>query len=41
VSENICLKHYMNTTWVSRPIEPDMPSPEELFGEFYDPEMDQ
>ncbi len=36
VSENICLKHYMNTTWVSVPIPKDMPSDEELFGEFYD-----
>lgn len=41
VSENICLKHYMNTTWVSRPIPADMPSPEELFGEFYDPALDE
>lgn len=41
VSENICLKHYMNTTWVSRPIPEDNPSPEELFGDFYQPEMDQ
>lgn len=41
VSENIALKHYMNTTWVSRPIPADMPSPEELFGDFYVPEMDQ
>ncbi|MHC1759961.1 MAG: aldehyde dehydrogenase family protein [Negativicutes bacterium] len=41
VSENICLKHYMNTTWVSRPIPSDMPSDQELFGEFYDPEMDK
>ena len=41
VSENICLKHYLNTTWVSRPIAVDMPSPEELFGDFYVPEMDQ
>lgn len=41
VSENICLKHYMNTTWVSRPIAYDCPSPEELFGEFYDPAMDE
>lgn len=40
VSENICLKHYMNTTWVSRPIPYDMPTPEELFGEFYVPELD-
>ena len=41
VSENICLKHYMNTTWVSRPIPYDCPPPEELFGEFYDPAMDE
>jgi len=37
VSENITLKHYMNTTWVSRPIPEDRPSDQELFGEFYDP----
>lgn len=41
VSENICLKHYMNTTWVARPIPADMPSPQELFGDFYVPEMDE
>lgn len=41
ISENICLKHYMNTTWVSTPIPEDMPSPEELFGDFYDPELDK
>lgn len=35
VSENIALKHYMNTTWVARPIPEDMPSQQELFGEFY------
>jgi sulfoacetaldehyde dehydrogenase len=34
-SENINLKHYMNITWVSRPIPPDRPSEQELFGEFY------
>lgn len=34
-SENISLKHYMNTTWVSRPIAEDKPSERELFGEFY------
>lgn len=34
-SENINLKHYMNVTWVSRPIPPDRPSEQELFGEFY------
>lgn len=36
VSENIHLKHYLNTTWVSVPIKEDKPSDEELFGEFYD-----
>ncbi len=34
-SENIHLKHYMNVTWVSRPIPEDRPSERELFGEFY------
>jgi sulfoacetaldehyde dehydrogenase len=34
-SENINLKHYMNVTWVSRPIPPDRPGDQELFGEFY------
>ncbi len=34
VSENICLKHYMNTTWVARPMPYDMPDNEWLFGEF-------
>jgi sulfoacetaldehyde dehydrogenase len=34
-NENIALKHYMNVTWVSRPIAEDRPSEEELFGEFY------
>jgi len=34
-NENISLKHYMNVTWVSRPIAEDRPSEEELFGEFY------
>ena len=33
-NENISLKHYMNVTWVSRPIPEDRPSDEELFGEF-------
>jgi sulfoacetaldehyde dehydrogenase len=37
-SENISVKHYMNTTWVSRPIAEDKPSEEELLGEFYDSE---
>jgi sulfoacetaldehyde dehydrogenase len=34
-SENIHLKHYMNVTWVSRPIAEDRPSEAELFGEFF------
>ena len=34
-NENIALRHYMNVTWVSRPIPEDRPSDEELFGEFY------
>lgn len=34
-NENIGVKHYMQTTWVSRPIPEDRPSDEELFGEFY------
>ena len=41
VSENITLKHYMNTTWVARPLPTDMPSNEELFGDFFKPGMDE
>jgi sulfoacetaldehyde dehydrogenase len=40
VSENVHLKHYMNTTWVSVPIKEDKPSDEELFGSFYDPDLE-
>jgi len=36
VSENVHLKHYLNTTWVSVPIKADQPSDKELFGDFYD-----
>jgi len=39
-NENISLKHYMNVTWVSRPIPEDKPSEEELFGEFYGSAVD-
>jgi sulfoacetaldehyde dehydrogenase len=35
-SENVSLRHYLNTTWVSRTIAEDRPSDEELFGDFYD-----
>ena len=38
-NENIHLKHYMNVTWVSRPIPEDRPSEAELFGEFYNTAM--
>ena len=38
-NENVSLKHYMNFTWVSRPIAEDRPSDEELFGEFYGTEV--
>lgn len=41
VSENITLKHYMNTTWVARPLPEDMPSNQELFGEFFQEGMDE
>jgi len=34
-NENVSLKHYLNVTWVSRPIPEDKPSEAELFGEFY------
>ncbi len=39
-SENIHLKHYMNVTWVSRPIAEDRPSEQELFGEFFGTPVD-
>ncbi|PWT92563.1 MAG: aldehyde dehydrogenase [Proteobacteria bacterium] len=37
-NENISLKHYMQVTWVSRPIPEDRPAEAELFGEFYNSE---
>jgi sulfoacetaldehyde dehydrogenase len=37
-NENIALKHYMNVTWVSRPIPEDRPSEADLFGEFHNSE---
>ena len=37
-NENISLKHYLNYTWVSRPIGEDRPHESELFGEFYNTE---
>lgn len=41
ISENVHLKHYMNTTWVSVPIKEDKPSDRELFGDFYDPALEE
>ena len=38
-NENISLKHYMNVTWVSRPIAEDRPPEAELFGEFFNSEI--
>ncbi len=38
-NENVALKHYMNVTWVSRPIAEDRPSDAELFGEFYNSDI--
>ena len=38
-NENVALKHYMNVTWVSRPIPEDKPPDAELFGEFYNSEI--
>lgn len=41
-AENIHLKHYMNLTWVSREYdEKDWMTDEELFGEFYDAELEK
>ena len=34
-NENVTLKHYMQTTWVSRPIPANRPSDAEIFGDFY------
>lgn len=36
-SENIGLKHFMNVTWVSRPIPEAVPSDDELFGDLVVP----
>ena len=38
-NENVSMKHYMNVTWVSRPIPEDRPSDEELLGEFFNSEI--
>lgn len=33
-SENITYKHFMNTTWISYPIEEHVPTDDELFGKY-------
>ncbi len=38
-NENVSLKHYMQVTWVSRPIPEDRPSEAELFGAFLNTEV--
>lgn len=38
-NENVSLKHYMQLTWVARPIPEDRPSEVELFGEFLNSEI--
>ena len=38
-NENVHLKHYMNVTWVSRPLPEDRPPDAELFGEFNNSEI--
>jgi len=35
-TENIHWKHFLNVTWISKPIEPVKPSKEEIFGEIWD-----
>ncbi len=41
-SENSHLHHYMNITWVSKEYDkPDWMTDDELFGEFYDPELEK
>jgi sulfoacetaldehyde dehydrogenase len=34
-TENIHWKHYLNVTWVSKPIEPVVPDQEALFGDYW------
>ncbi|SEG67500.1 sulfoacetaldehyde dehydrogenase [Bryocella elongata] len=34
-NENVSLKHYMQTTWVSRPIPENRPTEQAIFGEYY------
>ncbi len=38
-NENVTMKHMMNYTWVSKPIQEDRPSERELFGDFFGQEV--
>lgn len=40
ISENITWKQFINTTWVSYPIEPRIPTDEELFGDIINTDPD-
>jgi sulfoacetaldehyde dehydrogenase len=33
-TENIYYKHFLNITWLSKPIEPVKPTDEQIFGKF-------
>ena len=35
-TENIHWKHYLNVTWISKPIPPVVPNEEEIFGEYWE-----
>ncbi len=35
ISENVVLKHYLNTTWLIRGVEPYVPTDAEIFGKYY------
>lgn len=35
-SEGIAWKHFLNTTWVSKPIEPVVPDERRIFGDYWD-----
>ena len=35
-SENINYKHFLNTTWISKPIKPVIPDEKEIFGKYWE-----
>jgi sulfoacetaldehyde dehydrogenase len=36
ISENVTWRHFINTTWVSKPIEPVIPDEDKLFGAYWE-----